>query len=103
MHSPSFLTLIHCIVPIYDGRNCQLEVPNDLRKIPDLLPRYSGDLPEFTLALMAYTVSTFSPVSGARRDQLTANLNIHFGVVLNEPFESVDKASSDDEMDAGNE
>jgi hypothetical protein len=52
---------------------------------------------------MAYTVSTFSPVSGARRDQLTANLNIHFGVVLNEPFESVDKASSDDEMDAGNE
>ena len=34
---------------------------------------------------MAYTVSSYSPTSGARKDQVTANLHIQFGVVLQEP------------------
>ena len=89
-----------CIVPIYDGRKRQLKVPDELRKIPDLLPRYLGDIPDFSLALVAYTVSTYSPTSGARKDQLTANLNIHFGVVLHEPFvESAEEVSSNEEKD----
>ena len=89
-----------CIVPIYDGRKRQLKVPDELRKIPDLLPRYLGDIPDFSLALVAYTVSTYSPTSGARKDQLTTNLNIHFGVVLHEPFvESAEEVSSNEEKD----
>jgi hypothetical protein len=57
-----------------------------------------GDIPEFTLALLAYTVSTYTPVSGPRKDQITANLNIHFGVVLYEPFlDSADEASGNEE------
>jgi hypothetical protein len=53
---------------------------------------------------VAYTVSTYAPSSGARKDQVTANLNIHFGVVLHEPsFESADEASGNEEKDAGNE
>jgi hypothetical protein len=52
---------------------------------------------------VAYTVSTYSPASGARKDQVTANLNIHFGVVLQEPFiETVDEGSCE-EKDAANE
>ena len=51
-------------------------------------------------ALMAYTVSTYTPISGTRKDQITANLNIHFGVVLNEPrAESPAEVSGDEEKD----
>jgi hypothetical protein len=81
-----FSDLICGLVPIYDGRERQLEVPHVLSKIPNRLPRYNGDLPELTLALMAYTLSTYVPTSGARKDQVEAKLNIHFGVVLHEPF-----------------
>jgi hypothetical protein len=103
MHSPSLPTYIGCIVPIYDGRKRQLKVPNELAKIPDSLPRYLGNIPEFTLALVAYTVSTYSPTSGARKDQVTVNLNIHFGVVLYEPsLQSADEASDEEEKAAGN-
>jgi hypothetical protein len=69
-----------------------------------LLPRYLDDIPEFSLALVAYTVSTYSPASGARKDQVTANLHIHFGVVLHEPFfgpDDDDEVSGDEEKDAG--
>ena len=81
-------------VPFYDGRRRQLQVPDELRKIPDVLPHYVGNVPEYSLVLMAYTVSTYSAPSGARKDQVTANLNIHFGVVLHEPL--VDSASASD-------
>jgi hypothetical protein len=95
------LTELSCTVPLYDGRKRQLKVPNDLGKIPETLPRYVGDIPEYSLALVAYTVSTYSAASGPRRDQVTANLHIHFGVILHEPF--TDEASSDEEKDAANE
>jgi hypothetical protein len=59
-----------------------------------------GDIPEFSLALLAYTVSTYTPTQGPRLDQLTMNLNIHFGVVLHEPFfKSADEGSSNEEDD----
>jgi hypothetical protein len=85
-------------VPFYDGRKRQLSIPDDLRKIPDVLPRYDGRIPEFSLALVAYTVSTYLAASGPRKDQFTANLNIHFGVVLHEP--STDEVSDDEEEEA---
>lgn len=82
-------------VPIYDGRKHQLKLPEELRNIRDVLPRYLGDIPDYSLALLAYTVSTYAPTQGARKDQVTTNLNIHSGVVLYEPFfESVDEESA---------
>jgi hypothetical protein len=95
--------LICGLVPIYDGRERQLDVPDDLRKIPNQLPRYHGDLPELTLALIAYTVSTYVPTSGARKDQVEVKLNIHFGVVLHEPFFGSANGSGNDGEDSGNE
>ena len=44
-------------------------------------------------------VSTYSATSGHRRDQVTANLNLHFGVVLHEPL----IPESGEEEDEGNE
>jgi hypothetical protein len=41
--------------------------------------------------------------SGPRKDQVTANLNIHFGVVLHEPFMEPVSESADDEEDEANE
>lgn len=51
-----------------------------------MLPRYQGEIPRYTLALVAYTVNTYIPTYGNRIDQVAANLNIHFGVVLYEPI-----------------
>jgi len=92
------MTYLYFTVPVYDGRMRQLTVPQELRSIPDTLPRYVGDIPEYSLALVAYTVSTYSATSGPRKNQLTANLHIHFGVVLDEPkYESNDGASGHEE------
>ena len=93
-------------VPIYDGRTCQLKIPNELRKIPDILPCYAGNIPEYSLALMAHTVSTYSAPDGPRKDELVANLHIHFAVVLHEPItvsKASDEASSDEEKNLVND
>ena len=95
------LTWVYFTVPFYDGRLHQLDVPNELRNIPDVLPRYPGNVPEYSLALVAYTVSTYCASSGQRRDQVTANLNVHYGVVLHEPFMELESAN--EEEDEGNE
>ena len=79
-------------------------VPEELGKIPDLLPRFVGNIPEFFLALVAYTVSTYTPSSGAHKDQLLTNLNIHFGVMLNELItkSKEDQVSGEEEKDMAN-
>jgi hypothetical protein len=49
---------------------------------------------------VAYTVSTYSATSGPRKDLVTANLHVHFGVVLHEPSnKSVGEVSVDEEKD----
>ena len=50
-------------------------------------------------------MSSYSPVSGARKDQVTANLHIQFGVVLQEPIigSNDDEVSGDEEVEAGKE
>jgi hypothetical protein len=50
-----------------------------------LLPQYMSTIPDYSLVLVAYTASTYLPITGARKNQVTANLNIHFAVVLYEP------------------
>lgn len=93
----SFWVLMLYTVPVYDGRNRQLKVPDELGKIPNTLPRYVGSIPEYSLALVAYTVSTYVAPSGPRKDLITANLHIQFGVVLHEPTVMSTEDGSDDE------
>ena len=58
--------------------------------------QYFGNIPEYSLALVAYTMSTYSASSGPHKDQLAANLHIHFRVMLYESIlESNDGASGD--------
>ena len=45
-------------------------------------------IPNYSLALVAYTASAYLPATGAQKDQVTANLNILFGVVLYEPVDT---------------
>lgn len=91
------MTYPYCAVPIYDGRKRQLNVPDELGRIEDILPRYVGDIPELSLALVAYTVSMYSSTNGPRKDQVTANLHILFGVVLHEPSDNVPAEEENDE------
>ena len=72
------------IVPIYDGRKRQLKVPDELRNIPSILPRYLEEIPNHSLVLMAYTVSLYRAAQGSRKDQPTVSLSISFAVVLHE-------------------
>ena len=46
-------------------------------------------------------VSTYSALSGVRKDQVTANLNIHFGVVLHEPL--AESVSDNEDENGANE
>jgi len=59
-----------------------LKVPDDLRNIPAILPRYPGEIPYHSLVLVAYTVSLYRAAQGSRKDQPTVPLNMLFGVVL---------------------
>jgi len=48
-----------------------------------------GKIPEHSLVLVAYTVSSYRPASGNRKDQPTFPLNVAFGVLLyDEPCEN---------------
>ena len=73
-----------CIVPIYDGRKRQLKVPDELRNVPSVLPRYLDEIPNHSLVLAAYTVSLYRAAQGSRKDQPTVSLSISFAVVLHE-------------------
>jgi hypothetical protein len=65
-----------------------------------VLPRYQGDIPQYSMALMAYTVNTYTATSGNCIDQVGVNLNIHFGVVLHEPIsEFADEELGNEEGD----
>ena len=78
-----------------------LEVPDDLRNVPDIFPRYAGTIPEYSLALVAYTASTYTLTSGPRKDLFNASLNIQYAVVLYEPLMGF--VSGDDEADVADE
>jgi hypothetical protein len=90
---------VFCAVPVFDGRKRQLKIPDELRNIPKVLNRYLTEIPQHSLALLAYTVSSYTPPSGARQDQLTANLHIQFVVVLQEPAD--DTVASGSKVKAG--
>ena len=94
----------HCIgiVPIYDGRKRQLKVPDELRNIPSVLPRYLGEIPNHSLILMAYTVSLYRAAQGSRKNQPTVSLSISFAVVLYEG-KSGDSGEDQQESEAAEE
>ena len=59
-----------------------MKIPEDLRNVPGVLKRFMGKIPEHSLVLVAYTVSSYRPASGNRKDQPTFPLNVAFGVLL---------------------
>ena len=59
-----------------------MKIPDELRNVSAILPRYSGEIPYHSLVLVAYTVSLYHVVQGSRKDQPTVPLNISFAVVL---------------------
>jgi len=98
-----FLTFLFCTVPVYDGRKRQLKIPDELRDIPKLLKRYVTKIPQYSLALVAYTASSYTPAAGARQDQLTANLHIQFAVVLYEPDDTSAASGGKEKGESGEE
>jgi hypothetical protein len=88
-------------VPIYDGRKRQLKVPDELRNIPAILPRYHGEIPYHSLVLVAYTISLYRAAQGSRKDRPTIPLNISFAVVLHDEFKGSD--GEEDEQDEDND
>lgn len=86
-------------VPIYDGRTRQLRIPEDLRNVPAILSRYSGEIPYHSLVLVAYTVSLYRAAQGSRKDQPTVPLNISFAVVLQDELKEFQ--GSDEGEDEG--
>lgn len=89
-------------VPVYDGRNRQLKVPEELRNIPAILSRYPGEIPYHSLVLVAYTVSFYRATQGSRKDQPTIPLNLSFAVVLHDKpleFEGSDGGEDEQESD----
>ena len=92
LKSSCFIFTFIFSVAIYDGSKRQLQIPKELAKIPQDLPLYEGEIPVHSLALMAYTVSTYTR---PHKNQVYPNLNVQFVVVLHEPME--------DELDAGAE
>ena len=92
LKSSCFIFTFIFSVPIYDGSKRPLEIPKELTKIPQDLPLYEGEIPVHSLALMAYTVSTYTR---PHKNVVYPNLNVQFVVVLHEPME--------DESDGGAE
>jgi hypothetical protein len=87
------------IVPIYDGRKRQLKVPDELRNVPAVLSRYSGEIPYHSVVLVAYTVSLYRAAQGSRKDQPTVPLNLSFAVVLHD--EPLQRSDSGEDMQGG--
>ena len=71
----SFLThLFLKKVPVYNAKKHQIQVPQELSKIPDIFPRYEGDIPEYSLALVSYTVNIYTSTNGVHKNLFTVIL-----------------------------
>ena len=86
-------------VPIYDGQEHQLKIPDDLRNVPAVLSRYPGEIPYHSLVLVAYTVSLYWATQGSRKDQPTIPLNISFAVVLHDKLLEGSNGGEDEQDD----
>lgn len=51
--------LICLSVPIYDAREHLFDYANDLEHVDSVLPRFEGEIPAGSFAVVAYTMSTY--------------------------------------------
>jgi hypothetical protein len=65
-------------VPIFDGRNCQIKLPDDLKNLSEKLPRFDGIVPDDSFVVASYTVVSYL---NNRKEFKIAN-NILWAVVL---------------------
>ena len=77
-------------MPVYNARECQIRVPQELSKIPDIFPRYEGDIAWPLWHTAAYTVKAYTPTNGVRKILFTVTFNIQFCAILHEPNKGSD-------------
>ncbi|KAF9521614.1 hypothetical protein CPB83DRAFT_900495 [Crepidotus variabilis] len=71
-------------IPVYDGRDITLDLPDDIRKIPSALPTYGGKkLPTQSLLLMAYTTCVYKQKENDPKQSVA--FNALWAVLLNTP------------------
>ena len=66
-------------MPIYDAREHQFDYANDLELIDSVLPRFDGEIPAGSFAVVAYTMSTYK--KGPNHHLST---NVQFVILLKE-------------------
>ena len=69
------------LVPIFDGRNHQIDVPSGIRNVPkSSMPLFKGKVPYESVVLIAYSTAAYR--SKNTPDDMSVALNIVWAVVL---------------------
>lgn len=66
------------LVPIYDARKADPVFANVLSTLKNL-PRYSGDIPQGSCAVVAYTINTFQKEGD---ELISSSFNVHWAMLL---------------------
>lgn len=68
------------LVPVFDGRDFEFDLTDEIEQLSDNLPVFEGEIPSGSFVTIAYTVSTY-PVQGTSR----VSLNIQWALVIGTP------------------
>ena len=68
-------------MPVYDGREVGFDFNNDLPHLPDKLPRFDGEIPRHSFAVIGYSAAKW--VDRKQFEQFTANLQ--WAIVMGVP------------------
>ncbi|KAK6977314.1 hypothetical protein R3P38DRAFT_3237450 [Favolaschia claudopus] len=87
-------------VPVFDGRNREFDVANNIDNLAAILPKYSsddGEIPNGACVVVAYTVSTYR---SAKHQKQNISFNVQWIVVLGDkPVRQLIAAADDEEED----
>lgn len=71
--------LIFWSVPIYDAQQHLFDYANDLEHVDSVLPRFDGEIPAGSFAIVAYTMSTYKKAANHH-----LSTNVQFVILLKE-------------------
>ena len=71
--------LIFWSVPIYDAQQHLFDYANDLEHVDSVLPRFDGEIPASSFAIVAYTMSTYKKAANHH-----LSTNVQFVILLKE-------------------
>ncbi|KAJ8494496.1 hypothetical protein ONZ45_g13208 [Pleurotus djamor] len=90
-------------VPVYDGRTDKafsLASADSIASFGTTLPKFDGEIPEGSLAIVAHTASIWQSKT---KDCPDLNLNVHWAVVVGTPGMAASTWNGDEDRDSGNE